>query len=336
MKQLIFIVLLLLSSQIQGQDAEKMETYPITSNYVIAVPGLNMRTAPGLDSEKVSYIPYGNEIEILEPHKFYRDTIGEIKNYHKGNQRNIFSNPVLEGDWVKASYKGNVGYVFSAYLMDNANHERFTAYKKKIETPDINKDYVLLFERAVCMSNYHFDKDWYYYAAQKTPTGICLEPTKLSFIKMLKHEYQLLRITSDIQDYDPVFIIGSRYQLSQNEIYSMPNNFIIKTFNDRPQVEETVLEELSLKPVDGQYARDIILNRNGQLQILNPLVSPRKMLKNNPLSIIFKGDIDRDGQDDYIIGFGEMPYQAVLYLSSEAASGQLVKPVAIWHRGSCS
>jgi len=335
MKQLIYIILFLLSWQVQGQEEWKMETYPVTSNYVIAVPGLNMRTSPRLDGKKVAYVPYSNEVKILEPHKFSRDTVGEVKNYHKGNQQGKFPNPVIEGYWVKASYQGNVGYIFSAYLTNTADRKQERMYRAKIETPDINKDYVLLYEGAGCRGNYHFDEDWYYYAAQKTPNGICLEPTELSFTQSLEYnEFQTMRITSDIQDYYPVCIIGSRYPLSENEI-NTPTDLNINALGGDSQLNETLLGELFVKPIDGQYASDLILNRNGQTQVLNPFTDPEKTNKNNPRHINFKGDLDGDGQDDYIISFGEKFSQTVLYLSSEAVPGQLVKPVAVWYDGYC-
>lgn len=69
--------------------------------YVNAENGLILRDQPSIKSNKILVIPNNSEIEILDP-SIKTDQINDKK-----------------GNWVKARYMNNVGYLFDAYLSLN-------------------------------------------------------------------------------------------------------------------------------------------------------------------------------------------------------------------------
>jgi hypothetical protein len=54
-------------------------------------------------------------------------------------------------------------------------------------------------------------------------------------------------------------------------------------------------------------------------------------------SLLWMGDLDRDGRPDLVLedSMSEIEAHYVLYLSSAALVHELVHPVAGFHRGSC-
>jgi len=329
MRDLLFIAILFCSFQLVGQPSE---AYSLQDNRVIAVPGLNMRSEPSLAGEKITFIPFGKEVRILEPHQTFPDTVGTIKNYYRDIMKTINPEQVIDGLWVKARYRGKVGYVFSAYLID---YRRSNEYVRGIEEKGINKDFVVMFEGLNCMDNFHYKKDWHYYAAQGVEDGICLVEIKPSFTKTFKQGYADLR-THSSADFSPPFIIGSREPLPQNEIQGNINKPIYYT-NDFEDVKmgEEMPNELSIKILGKRITPELILTKNGKTQVLNPYVNKEQTTKNRPLALNFRGDLDGDGSLDYLIQYGEKFSQTVLYLSSLAGPNQIVKPVAVWYSGYC-
>lgn len=67
--------------------------------YVYAPSGLNMRVAATVDAERILTIPYGEQVELLEPVGKQNLTVDQ-----------------LQGGMAKISYKGQTGYTFSGYL----------------------------------------------------------------------------------------------------------------------------------------------------------------------------------------------------------------------------
>lgn len=69
--------------------------------YIHAPSGLKLRTAPGLHSETLGVIHYGDQVKIIT----------------ERNAENSFDNKYgwFKGSWIKVDHNGVVGYVFDAY-----------------------------------------------------------------------------------------------------------------------------------------------------------------------------------------------------------------------------
>jgi len=72
---------------------------PISSN-VTAFSGLKIRTAPGLKSQILKIIPFGESVNIIES-----DVSPSVIEW-------------MEGHWTKVEYKGIEGYVFDGFLSE--------------------------------------------------------------------------------------------------------------------------------------------------------------------------------------------------------------------------
>lgn len=68
---------------------------------VFAYSGLKLRNAPGLFSEAIMVIPFGESVEIIDP-------LNEPGRYDRIEW--------LDGKWIKVDYGGVEGFVFDAYL----------------------------------------------------------------------------------------------------------------------------------------------------------------------------------------------------------------------------
>lgn len=74
-------------------------TEPVYRN-VIAFSGLKVRSAPGLDNQVLSVIPYGEKVEVME-----ETNVSESIEW-------------MSGKWIKVFYKGSEGYVFDGFVTD--------------------------------------------------------------------------------------------------------------------------------------------------------------------------------------------------------------------------
>lgn len=81
---------------------------------VIANPGLQMRTSPSLNGEKIMLIPFGEKIKVL------RKT--DISMKAEG----------LHGFWYLVEYKDKQGYVFSGFLSKISIKDFYESYLRKI------------------------------------------------------------------------------------------------------------------------------------------------------------------------------------------------------------
>ncbi len=84
-----------------GEESDTTKNEQLTGKkYINAYSGLNMRETPGLDGEVIISIPFNSEVEILST---------------QNEETEIDS---MKGVWVRVAWKNQVGWVFSAYLMD--------------------------------------------------------------------------------------------------------------------------------------------------------------------------------------------------------------------------
>ena len=54
-----------------------------------------------------------------------------------------------------------------------------------------------------------------------------------------------------------------------------------------------------------------------------------------PTAIAFAGDLDGDNKDDYIIHYGDKAGVMILYLTSQAKTGELIRRVAVFYASWC-
>ena len=217
------------------------------------------------------------------------------------------------------------GFVFSPYL---ANIDKFQ--KNSIEK--VNAEYGLNFPGQLCSDNIHRNKKLKWFGLYETPeTGkYFLEQIEVDY-NITDSEYTWLNILGGKKGLLLMFGVSDLKKVNKH-IDGEFFNFMINTIefiNYRNNCSIYTGDDLSIEYDKRNWI--ITLKNNGRTQILNP----ESYNLSTPDSLVWRGDIDGDNMDDYIIKYGEKVIQIVLYLSSEAKDDELVKPVAVFYTGYC-
>ena len=325
MKNLIVIILsVIFAITLNAQDSNNH--YDNRQNKVIATTGLNLRSAPSLKSAKVGLVPFGKSVNIVGEQHYGKESLGKpYKIYHTEGE--VFE-PEVEGYWVKAEYEGLEGYLFSAYL----------DYDMQEESDVFNKNVSILFEGIDCANNLKYNPYWNWYGLYEEEGKMVLKKVNLSFFR-LEYEMGGYGIATNI-DKPSLFLIGSQKAFPKSILdgqYFSPYEAkgSLYDFSASGEINEELLAttsvEMFMSRSNELNAILAINNEEGFRQILNPSQLHLSM----PMGIVWQGDIDGDGKEDYIIHYGEESSQTVLYLSSFAKKGQIVRPVAAWYSGYC-
>jgi len=98
-----------------GTKQEHVSYQPKNHLVVWAISGLNMRAAPNLSSKKITTIPYGEQVKIIE-----KDTLSPMLKIGLQPEISFDKNKIpaiqIKGNWSKIAYKNEVGYVFDGFL----------------------------------------------------------------------------------------------------------------------------------------------------------------------------------------------------------------------------
>lgn len=103
---------------------------PETVN-VMAFSGLKIRTAPGLESQVLKVIPFGERVNVLE-----KSEISENVEW-------------FSGQWIKVEYQGIEGYVFDGFVSDLP----VPSYEFELTKDDLQLCYPIL-----AWTEYHYDE----------------------------------------------------------------------------------------------------------------------------------------------------------------------------------
>ena len=117
-------------------------------------------------------------------------------------------------------------------------------------------------------------------------------------------------------------LIGSRVPLRTGAISGRFYDGYESAFGHAPALNRPLLNELGLALLGTDDNTELWLGNQYGIQLLSA----------GDLGVashaVFAGDLDGDGRRDYVLSYGERAATEVLYLSSAAAPGKLVAPVA--------
>lgn len=323
-----FITFLFLYISIQSFGQFEKMRIDTNQNVVISPNGLSIRSQPNLKSKKLGVVPFGKKVKIEEDKNYGWDTIGHYDFVWGGS---INSNFPITGHWVKVKYKNIQGFMFGAYLYNapfRRNYESETMQK-------LNNDFALFYPGVNCYLNINFQKNMNWYGIYKEDGVYHLKETSISFFKTYSEA------TGEISDFgistsdnrSLLFIIGSKKPLKEKILEGEEwERFSFSFFQYKEEDFEKIKKYgLEIKKVDNQSGFSIQLTQGSKSQILNP----KEMGIAHAMSIQWAGDLDDDGQLDFIFHYGEKNGQTILYLSSEAKNGDIVKPMAAYFSGYC-
>lgn len=286
------------------------------THFVISTSGLHLRAGPSTHSEIIVSIPFGKTLRVLDAFYSKMDTLNDISFYYPHNNE---SYPVpVTGKWIKVKYKDYSGYVFDAYVYKNHNYHKLL---KELNSEGLNKDVVLLFPGTWCNLNFWFNQELNWYGYYQDGDNFKAKKIDLSFFKIWNYDFTDIGISTNDNKH-LLFIVGTRKKLkNENVIGKYDLNWWTKEFDS--------YDNINVQP--GQNYQNLVLNDKGKEQILNLI--PEYYLE--PSNILWEGDLDEDGINDYIIHYGEKSGKTFLYLSSQAKDNQIVKPVAVFFSGYC-
>ncbi len=320
MKAKITLLFLFIAPFIFGQRNNRL--------WVISPNGVNMRAAPNTQSKIMASLPWMTKVEIL-------DTIGEapinIGIFHEfewkeGPDFMVRDTVPLSGQWVKAKTGKTTGYIFNAFLADTSGNCQN------------NKEYSLLYEYWNCIPNFNYNPSWNWYGLYESENKIQVKKVDMRFIKSAE-ELGDFYLPCTHEKVRSMCIIGSKKpmkmpkEILQNVDYSCQFNWAYEDSCSQKALKEANMSLDITGPENERVIKLYLLGKNGQKQLLNP--PDRFVGEHKSPASIWHGDLDGDGKMDYIIHYGEASSITVLYLSSEAEKGQMVKAVAFYCGGYC-
>jgi hypothetical protein len=284
--------------------------------FVIANGGLNLRSEPSINSEKIANIPFGATIKYMSEKSFRNDSIlvGHSHNREK---------ELIKGHWVKVEYKKMKGYVLDVYL-------DYPPDTKNRFNEKYDGDFVLLYPGCGCnVGNLHNPANWEWFGYFEEGDGkYKIEKINISYYRTRVYTCDL--IISASKNDKLSFIIGSKNgRLSPNKVVRGKNLLLHSLAADKP-VQKSDLDNASVELIAKIGKPDeLYLRIGGKRQLLN------KPKYDRPYEIRFMGDLDGDLKDDYIIHYGDKGGVIILYLTTKARPANLIEPVAMFFASWC-
>ncbi|MEM9858495.1 MAG: SH3 domain-containing protein [Bacteroidota bacterium] len=280
---------------------------------VVAKDGLNIREEPNISSRVVYKAPFLSEVKIMEMNDTKLDTLETFTRYTNGRD---YVDYVL-GGWIKIEVEKYIGYAFSAYLIPLSGDY--------FKTEDLNNEYGLSFVGSNCVDNVHRNKKIKWMGMYKISGGYSLAEVDLNYF----NDFQELTgfAISTTQNKNLILVIGheeGRFQPGElnGDYFGWSSGKIVAEGGSKNVATSISFLEANKKESSWNLT---IHERRGK----------QTLSKGFPNRILWRGDLDRDEKNDYIIVFGDQVLTAVLYLSSKAENGKLVKAVAEYYFGYC-
>jgi len=302
-------------TQILGTELEDNE------KQVVSRTGLNMREYPSINSRKIMTIPYGAIVEFIEENR--KDSIGEYK-YNEGKM--VKEIPIVSS-WNKVKYNQKEGYVFGAYLYKGEEKKRI------LPNELINKEYILLMPGYDCFNNFILGEKFNWYGLYIENNKQELRKVELSYVVNESFTMMPLIIRTN-EDENLKFIIGSKEELKEGRIDGIydEDNWGWGIKEKREKLKQLELKN-SFNLIEEEEGNLFKIEKEGRIQILNKLYK-EKMLY--PSKILYEGDLNGDGKEDYIIMYGEKAAEIILYLGKrEFEEGKILEAVSIYFTGYC-
>ncbi|MCB0628589.1 MAG: SH3 domain-containing protein [Saprospiraceae bacterium] len=285
---------------------------------VIALDGLNVRSRPDVQAETIGGLSFLEAVEVINC-SCEMDTVGDRTYYGLG-----YGGPytaLIAGPWCEIKHGKTIGFVHGSYLSCHP-------LTRKEVLPGVNEHYGLNFIEGNCYDNVQrnpslnwyglYQKDEGVYELRSMTISYFYDYTDLGVLYVLGGEKGLILLFGMEGKARRALIDGQHFDWPEGKMYSYTEQ------------KGTLLTRAHRLHLEGRPPV-VTLEKDGIRQILSPQIADLS----DASQLMWVGDLDGDGQEDYIIKYGEKSVAIILYLSSEAEEDTLVKPVAVYYSGYC-
>ena len=284
---------------------------------VISTGGVEIKESPDPNSKTIAMADFLDTLTAIRGSYNVHDTL-RFTLYSYYNEEEEIRETWMKAAWVKVKHEEVSGFVLNSHL--KGHNPRYRSEKREL----LDYRYGLTLPGYTCFENIHPNKNMKWYGLYRYKLGYKIKEVEIDY-----HTGNMSYLTTTNQDRDLIFLLGSsndrlipgevegdrwKYSCFNHQYATPPNN----------KYGNIELRE------EGRNFR-LYLKENGKEQLLNP----EALDVSYPRFVFWVGDIDRDGAKDYIIHYGEKNSSTVLYLSSAAGEGEIVRPVAIYKSGYC-
>ncbi len=310
----ILIILCSLIINVLNSQVEPIYYYNAKQNTVLAKSGINLRSKPTTKSEVIKHIPFGKKVMLLHKQDYGLDTVDVIRTEKRKY--------VIQGYWLKVSHGGQTGYVNNAYLYNQTQGD---------SNNQDNDDYALLFAGSNCVVNVYDVAAYNWYGYYKKDEDCILKEIEIEYGRNALSMTDLSVIVKE--DKKLKFIIGSKKVLRTGHINEELDGTNSNEWLRKNSIETYLAYEDPNFKISASYDRGydyaITIFNNGNSQHIE-----ERWIKDFH-TVVWMGDLDGDGEMDYILAFGNKSGQTVLYLSSEKKPGKVAQPVARYYSAYC-
>jgi Bacterial SH3 domain len=310
-------VLLVLSTTQCGQPTDATEPKIKLIRYVIAPSGIKLRSKPDLDAQPIETIAFGSEVTL--------------KHQPDGSPKIAQMSGNISGYFVEVTHQGKTGWVFSAYLSETC-------------TPLKNAFHIFPQESIGTCAGPAIGPDYHYYSVYSEPS------TNTTHLAEFKPEFytidngkKAVNVTQNFvgQGYNG-FVIVSRERFTDDGTFSNASTFY-DSFGQGMPTSSQIPDAGKLALTQSSFEFDIEIGEKGIRTLwCNDLSrNKRTQLTKAPLDfgkamVCWYGDLDRDGRQDFILGFtGTNAPVMQLFLSSQYSNQSNLEPVADYTFSSC-
>ena len=330
---------------------------------IIASSGLKLRSTPDQRGKVLAVAPFGARVTVKNKSSsrpngkgnYYvpearRDTIGILREYtyHDGKKTVNVKEPHI-GYWFSVEYDGKSGYMFSGFLMWNGlENERYA-------NPNDTWRVQYAGGNAANSALPDLHKRWNWYGLFRQPDGkYALRAVQLQYaVADYRNENEeggvldteiLTQVVGVAEQ--PLFLIGHIGKLTERSNISGDYAYE-KQGESKFMSGYTLPKEDLLRPYDitiqkhsaeNEWDYSVFLsNASGKKQEIRlPNLKDSANERVSPFELQWVGDLDGDGRYDYLCNMGDKWGGIMLYLSSQAKSGEAAGLVAVlWHWSIC-
>ena len=269
------------------------------SMVVISTSGLHLREKPSSTSPSLRLINYGARVKLISEGEFAADTIRLI------NDQKII------GKWKKVRHQGIEGFMFRPYLLSISEVD--------FPVKRINKDYGLWYGSETCFNNIQYDKTLNWFAiGKKYNNTIVSKKVRPNYYWEKGAIVDNIKLETNL-NFQPEFVLGTKENLKL-EFTGIFNNISVDGFQEEKKINDQMFYEKNKGSL-------IYCYENREVDLNAPNLYTR--------GILWRGDLNEDDIDDFIIQYGEKYGKIVLFQSNPLNFEKPFEPVAEFTIGYC-